>query len=452
MHALLVGVNGRYSHTNLALRYLRNEIRAAGHDAGILEFEITDRRQDMLEAIVLAGPQVLLLSVYVWNAAIVKALLPDIRSLLPDTALILGGPEVTYSARQWLHARPEIDLIVAGPAEEAVRRLAGADFAIPAERVLAVPNRPFAEIAFPYLEEDFAALDHRYIYYESSRGCPCSCSYCVSGRDDQRPQFRPLELALSELDRIVSAGRRLAAPPIVKFVDRTFNADPARACAIWRHLAQLEAEVTFHCEVHPAFLTEEHFEVFAAAPPGRLQFEIGVQSIHPRTLQGVQRAGAWSRSRPLVKRLIELGTVAVHLDLIVGLPYEGLAEIGASINDVIALKPDRFDIGFLKSLPGTTIRAQTEQNGQIAMQEAPYQVLANRWLSLGEIARLRRVQQLVDAVWNANRLESELDTLADRHGGYFNAFTALLNRAEAAGYNLATRRRHKVEAFVRGAA
>ncbi len=466
MQVLLLGINGRYSHSNLALRYLRNEVEAEGHNARLLEFEITSKREDILQAIVgvserngvsaepalLAGepapPDVVLISVYVWNALLVRALLPDIRSLLPEARLILGGPEVSYSVDEWLRRHPEISCVVPGAGEQAVRELARRGFGTESRRVYSVPNRPFGEIPFPYRENELAAMSYRYIYYESSRGCPCACSYCVSGREDQAPEFRSLDQTVRELELILAAERRLPSPPIVKFVDRTFNADPERARAIWSFLCTVDSNATFHFEVHPAFLQDEDFAVLAEAPTGRFQFEIGVQSVHRRTLREIRRAGDWARSRPAVARVLELGTVAVHLDLIVGLPHDGPKEIAESIDDVLALKPRRFEIGFLKSLPGTGVRASAAQAGLVVMKDPPYHVLSSAWLGIGDIARLRDIEQLVDAVWNANRFEQQLDALAARRGGYYAALLFLRERANRIGYNLATRQRHKVEAFV----
>lgn len=447
MNVLLLGINGRYSHTNLALRYLRNEVRAEGHAARIVEFDISTRRQDILEAITLDGPDVVLISVYVWNSLLVRTLLPDIRALLPECRLILGGPEVSYSAAEWLASHPEIDLIVVGHAEEALRQVASAGFGCQTA-VIAVPNRPFQDVPFPYLEEDFAVLAHRYVYYESSRGCPCSCSYCVSGRDDQTLDFRSVETAIEELQRIIAQESRWREPPIIKLVDRTFNARPDRAREIWRYLIATDTRATFHFEIHPAFLTEADMRVLETAPPGRFQFEIGVQSVHGPTLAAIGRPRRWQRFGPAIERLIKLGTIAVHLDLIVGLPHEDLQTMARSIDAIMALKPTRFDLGFLKSLPGTAIRAQAELNGQIAMHHPPYQVMANRWLSVADFARLRRIEQFIDGVWNACHLETEIDALARRYGGYFAALDALQRYAVRSGYNPATRRCHKVKAFL----
>ena len=476
MVAALVGLNARYTHTNLALLYLRNEIVAAGHSATILEFDTATRRQDIIEAVVLSRPDAILLSVYVWNTVLVGQLLPDLRALLPGSLLILGGPEVSYNAAEWTHAHPEVDYIVSGAGEEAIRLLAEAGFPRPGDadaqgvsddapqspRILSVANRAFSTIRFPYSDDDLGKLSHRYVYYESSRGCPCHCAYCVSGRDDQRVQAKSVAATIDELQRFIDYEPRWAAPPIVKFVDRTFNASPRRARDIWRFLLDAPTGATYHFEIHPAFLTDPDFELLALAPPGRFQFEVGVQSVHDTTLHAVGRDSAstrtvadanrstagWERIRPAIERLIAIGSIEIHLDLIVGLPGEDVALVGASIDQVLALKPDRFDIGFLKSLPGTAIAADAVANGQIAMRVAPYQVLANRWLSVADFALLRRVEQLVDSIWNANHLGDELDAIAARFGGYFSGLCALSAHAERTDYNLSTRRPHKVAAFV----
>ena len=469
MVVALLGLNARFTHTNLALLYLRNEISTAGHAVTLLEFDTATRRQDIIEAIVFVRPDAILLSVYVWNSVLVGQLLPDLRALLPDSALILGGPEVSYNAAEWLEAHPEVDYVVSGPGEEAIRLLAEAGFPRPghsdapdapddapqSSRILAVANRAFSTIRFPYSEDDLSRLSHRYVYYESSRGCPCHCAYCVSGRDDQRVQAKSVDATVGELRRFIDYEPRWAAPPIVKFVDRTFNASPRRAREIWRFLLDAPTGATYHFEIHPAFLTDADFELLAEAPLGRFQFEVGVQSVHDSTLHAVGRSAApaaeWQRIGPAIARLIAIGSIEIHLDLIVGLPGENVAAIGASIDKVLALRPERFDIGFLKSLPGTAIAADAAANGQIAMRVAPYQVLANRWLSVSDFGLLRRVEQLVDQIWNANRLGDELDAISARYGGYFNGLCALSAYAERAGYNLSTRRTHKVAAFVEAA-
>ncbi|TVQ98131.1 MAG: DUF4080 domain-containing protein [Spirochaetaceae bacterium] len=446
-NVLLLSINARFSHANLALHYLRNELRAEGLEPIMLECEINQRRQEILQRISAHAPHVILISVYVWNALLVSLLLPDLRALLPGVRLVIGGPEVSWTAEEWLEHHPGIDVVISGPGEAAVRLLARNGFESPS-RVLSAANPPFSEIPFPYTDEDFPRLHHRYVYYESSRGCPCSCSYCISGRADQRPDYRSAEQTIAELGIIIEQTRNFPAPPIVKLVDRTFNAQPARAREIWAFLAEADTDATFHCEIHPAFLQSEDLALLATAPPGRFQFEIGVQSVHADTLRAIGRSNQWGRSRPRVQELIALGNVTVHLDLIVGLPHDDVDSLTEAVDDLLRLKPHRIDLGTLKSLPGTAIRENAAHHGQIAMRHPPYQVLANNWLTPADFARFARIGELIDAIWNTSRLEQELDAAAFRHGGYGAALFALERHAADTGYHVATRQRQKVEAFL----
>ncbi|MCA1753994.1 MAG: DUF4080 domain-containing protein [Spirochaeta sp.] len=483
---LLAALNARYTHTNLALLYMRNSIETAnaGHKVQLCECMVTDRRTDILELITGVGatptpalveapapapelataPDVLVLSAYIWNSNLIRQLLPDLRALLPNLVIVIGGPEVSYNAEWWLQHFPEINVLISGAGEAAMQHLAASNFTLPnGGRLLHLPNLPFAEIPFPYRQADLARLNRRYIYYESSRGCPCSCSYCISGRADQHAEFRPTEQVKQELAQIISYEQSYDGPPIIKFVDRTFNARPERAREIWAYIIELKTRAMFHCEVHPAFLQEADFEVLSQAPPGRLQFEIGVQSVVDHTLRVIGRtpgspasspgatlpgANAWDRMREMVARVLALNAIEVHLDMIVGLPGEDLQQVARTFNEVLSLRPHRFDIGFLKSLPGTRIQEEAQANRQVHMREAPYQVLSNAWLAPAEFALLRKVEQLVESVWNMNQLEDELRQGEQRYGTLFAFFTELTRHAQQTGYDIRTRRRDKVVAFV----
>jgi radical SAM superfamily enzyme YgiQ (UPF0313 family) len=448
MRVALAGINARYTHANLALFYLRNEILSSGHEARILEFHISQPRLEMLEGICLESPDAILLSVYIWNVALVRSLLPDIHALCPRSLLVLGGPEAGYSPEAWLAEFPFISHIVAGAGEEAVRILAESGFSLPGQRILRRKNRPFRDIGFPYRDGDFPLLANRYVYYESSRGCPFRCSYCLSSREDQALESKDAQTALEELRRILAYEKNWPSPPIVKFVDRTFNAQPERARSIWAALAEAESRATFHFEIHPALLAEDDFRLLESVPPGRFQFEIGVQSVNEAALRAVNRGMDWACAKKAIARLLEPGNIHVHLDAIFGLPGEGMAECGATVDQIMSLKPHQVQLGFLKCLPGTALRDQADAFGLTHMAEAPYQILSNSWLSFQDLRLLRDIDKLVDSVWNANRLEGELDALAGREGGYFRAFSCLARAAGREGYNPSTRQEGKVREFL----
>ncbi len=447
MKALLVGVNARYTHSCLALLYLRNEIEACGHEALIAEFHIAQPRLDIIQDICLKAPDVLLVSTYVWNAELVKSLLIDIHRLLPGTPVILGGPEAGYGPESWLEEFPFLECIVRGPGEAAIRFLAERGFRSDGRKILSMPAPPFDGIAFPYRESDLDRLSHRYVYYESTRGCPFSCSYCLSSREDQGLDMKSADTAIRELSRIIAHEPRWPAPPIVKFVDRSFNADPGRARSIWRFLVEAPTSATYHFEIHPGLLEDEDFRLLERAKKGRFQFEIGVQSVNAESLRAVNRSIDWDRAKPLVERLIRMGNIHIHLDMIAGLPGEGLEECGRSLDELLALKPGHLQLGFLKSLPGTALAEEGPSLGRIAMSRPPYQVLATDTLSVADFRSLKRVEALLDSLWNANRLETELDKLAEKCRGYFNALMRLSAFAEEVGFDLTTRNADKTRKF-----
>lgn len=485
---LLAAVNARFTHSSLALRYLRQavedgwaEARAAGRPevaggergvppgaagaaagggpaCGILlrEYQINQPRMRILEDIVLARPAILLLSVSVWSSALAKTLLPDLRALLPGCRIILGGPEVSYQAEAWLAELPAIDLVVSGPGEGALRLLAANGFDLgatrakqpeafsgPGAKVMTLPPPDFSQIPFPWRAEDFACLENRYLYHETSRGCPFACAYCLSARADQALQLKPARQACAELDRLL-----IHRPMLVKLVDRTFNADPARAREVWRHLAAADnGHTRFHFEIHPALLEEDDFAVLGGVRPGLFQFEVGVQSVNPKALAAISRPVDWPAARQAIARLVALGTVPVHLDLIAGLPGEGMDEIGRSFDEVLALRPGHFQLGFLKALPGTPIRARAAELGLIHQQEAPYEILANPWLAPEELAELRVIEELLESTWNAGTGQDRLESGAV-HGGSFAFFRYLAAQARRMGYDVRTRQPSKVIAFL----
>jgi radical SAM superfamily enzyme YgiQ (UPF0313 family) len=468
---VLAALNARFTHSSLAIRYLRQAIEdglvergrmAAGEMAEdwrpeLREYQINQPRLQILENLVAARPSALLLSVSIWSSALVRALLPDLRSLLPDCFIVLGGPEVSYRAAEWLEECPAVDLVVRGAGEGAVQLLGACGFEAaaararepgafsgPGSKVLSLPPPPFSTVPFPYRDDDWAGLANRYVYFETSRGCPFACAYCLSSRTDQALDMKPADQACAELDRLLE--RR---PMLVKLVDRSFNADPERARAIWRHLvARDNGETRFHFEIHPALLEEADFQALAAARPGLFQFEVGVQSVNPKPLAAIGRQVDWTAARQAIARLVDLGTVPVHLDLIIGLPGEGMAEIGRSFDEVLALAPGHFQLGFLKALPGTPIWDMSAAMGLVHQREAPYEILANRWLAPADLAELRLVEELLEATWNAAVGRERLATGAAACGGAFAFFRTAAAAARRTGYDVRTRQAAKVNAFL----
>ena len=465
MIILIAAINARFTHSSLAIRYLRQAIedgwqkqgpdQSDDHQIRLREFQINQPRMQILELMVLNKPDVLLLSVSIWSSLLVQTLLADIRALLPACRIILGGPEVSWQAEAWVARFPAIDLIVQGAGEGAICFLAEHNFDLdalrtrfsgPEKRLLAMVPPEFSTQAYPWRDEDFAELANRYVYHETSRGCPFACAYCLSAREDQPLQMKSAEIACYELGRLLEQ-----RPMLVKLVDRTFNADPSRARQIWQFLINHDNGFSlFHFEIHPALLEEPDFSLLTKVREGLFQFEIGVQSVNPKALAAINRQVDWPSARSAIARIIAIGTVRIHLDLIIGLPNEGMAEIGWSFDEILALKPQHFQLGFLKVLPGSPIEKQVASLALIHQASAPYEILSSRWLSPRDLSQIRVIDALLEASWNAGIGQDRLEQGARMSGGAWNFFGKLAKRVADTGYDVRTRQASKVLEFLDG--
>ncbi len=415
---LLVGLNARYHHTNLALRYLKRYCRGCPVEILLAEYTVNSDAEQILGDILKYRPSVAAFSVYIWNAEQVRLILKGIRMRSPETVLVLGGPEVSYNAEKWLSDIPSPDFLITGAGEAGFRALLERDF-LGEGPIINLKNPPFREIPFPYSEEDLSGLDHRYLYYESSRGCPFRCSYCVSSRSDQFLEFRDTETVLRELDFLL--GFR---PGLIKFVDRTFNVRGGRSREIWEYLMETYARsgTVFHFEIHPAFLDDRDFQLLARCPGGLFQFELGIQSTHEQTLQAVGRKQDWEEVRDRMERLQGMKNIHLHADLIAGLPFEGLQELEKSFNRVYALGCDHLQLGILKLLPGTNIREETERFGILYRESSPYGVRATAWLDEESLILVERAARLVEVLHNAHKMDVTLKELIHLSGSPFMLF------------------------------
>ena len=418
---LLTAINARYTHSCLALYCLKSVLGGIDATAMVREFSINLNADEITAGIAAEKADVIALSVYIWNSGLVRKLLPVLNKRCGAALLVLGGPEVSYNPASWVQDFPFIDHIVTGHGEEGFRTLALNDFRSN-DRIITVPNPPFSEMPIPYTDEDLAGLRNRYIYYESGRGCPFQCAYCLSSRSDQKLELKSFDAVRSELDFILRTG-----PALVKFVDRTFNADRPRARTIWRYLLDRYSggPTAFHFEIHPRYLGDEDFDLLSACPRGLFQFEIGVQTTNPAARSAVRRGGDWGRERSALGRLIALGTVRSHLDLIAGLPFDDMETVARSFNEAYGLGPDHLQLGFLKLLPGTEMADTAAEHGMSYSSSAPYQVMENRWLSGNELRLLDSIAFLTDRLYNTGRFRTTLAHLVLRRESPFELFRDL---------------------------
>lgn len=421
MKVLLTTLNSKYVHSNLALKYLYLAAKDVCDSLEIREFTINNSRDYVFTELVTADCDAVCFSCYIWNIEKILELAADLKKARPQVRILLGGPEVSYDAEQVLREHPFVDFVLAGEGEKTFpqwcRALAGrASFDRTAGlvywdngRIAVNPGMQPADleqIPFPY--EAFPCEEDRVIYYESSRGCPFGCSYCISSLD-KRIRSLPAERVKADLACFLD--KRVKQ---VKLLDRTFNWDKARTLELFRYLIDQDNGVTnFHFEICADLLDEETFAVLGGARKGLFQFEIGIQSTNPDTLAAVRRSGDVGNVLASVSRLVELGNSHIHVDLIAGLPYEDYRIFRKSFNDVYALGADNLQLGFLKLLKGTDIRADADRYGYTYMSKAPYQIISNQFLTAGEVCRLKQIETVLD--------------LYDNRGGFSNTLSAAIS-------------------------
>lgn len=439
MRILLTGINAKYIHSNLAIYSLKAAAGPYASQVELAEFTINHRVEEILREIYSRQPEVLLFSCYIWNIEYVKELTAECRKVLPQVPIWLGGPEVSYCAEEALQEHRELTGILTGEGEESFRKLI--ECYVNQKDLSAVPGAVFWEtdqegkalrirkiparqpldmdlIPFPY--GDLKDMEHRIIYYESSRGCPFSCSYCLSSIE-KKVRLRSLNLVKEELSFFLK--ERVSQ---VKFVDRTFNCSRSHSLAIWRYLLENDNGVTnFHFEIAADLLGEEELELMEKMRPGLIQLEIGVQSTNPRTLQAICRTTAMERLRENVGRIHAMGNIHQHLDLIAGLPYEGYESFRRSFDQVFAMKPEQLQLGFLKVLRGSLMHREAERYGIVYRDKPPYEVLYSRWLSFGEILQLKAIEEMVEIYYNSLQFRKTLEKLIPYFSSPFDFFEEL---------------------------
>ncbi len=425
---LLVAINSRYTHSNPAVFCIKNYLQKYGVKTDLLEFNINGQVLDMLAAITARQPDLVGFSCYIWNINQVASLTKMLKKVLPQCKILWGGPQMNGIAERWLERYWEIDYIIEGEGENSWLRLLTLEeetalaevpnlwYRLPQGGAVSNPKGNFidlSELPFYYTDEDLTNLQNRIIYYESSRGCPFGCKFCLSAKEPVR--YRQLSLVKEDLLKLSQCGCKK-----IKFIDRTFNSNQKRAVEILRYLLSIYREgICFHLELEPLCLTEELVDVLLTAPAGYFQAEIGVQSLFKPALKAVGRRELAPNAVDLISRLIRAENIHIHLDLIGGLPYETLAEFKNSFDKLYAVKPHYLQLGFLKILPGTPLAALAEEYGLAYVDEPPYQVLRTPWLSYDDMQELAAAEYAVDNYYNEQFFEVTLTEAVDlwQNGG-----------------------------------
>ena len=417
MNVVLSTLNSKFIHSSLALRYLKAYGEAHGQAYDIVEYTINMPVLHILSDITEHDIDVLGFACYIWNIEMTLHVVDMVKAVRPDIKIVLGGPEVSFTADELLERCPNIDYIVQGEGEEAFHDLVtalqlgndGLDPVIPGVRgrrdgsilgsLEAVEVSDLSSIPFPYTEEDMEDLEHKIIYYESSRGCPFSCQYCLSGNKNT-VRFFPQERTLEELQWFIDHGVKQ-----VKFVDRTFNCAPHHHRPLMEFMRDSDTDMNFHLEMEPELMTEWETNILCETPPGRIQIEVGVQSTHKKTLDAINRYNDWPYIQKSIRPIIQAGRTHVHMDLIVGLPHEDFKRFGQSFNDLFSLQPHALQIGFLKLLKGSGVRRMREYK-YVADPLAPYEVLSTHVLPYDNVRFLKYFEDVFERFYNSERFRT----------------------------------------------
>ena len=417
MNVVLSTLNSKFIHSSLALRYLKAYGEAHGQAYDIVEYTINMPVLHILSDITEHDIDVLGFACYIWNIEMTLHVVDMVKAVRPDIKIVLGGPEVSFTADELLERCPNIDYIVQGEGEEAFHALVtalhlgndGLDPVIPGVRgrrdgsilgsLEAVEVSDLSSIPFPYTEEDMEDLEHKIIYYESSRGCPFSCQYCLSGNKNT-VRFFPQKRTLEELQWFIDHGVKQ-----VKFVDRTFNCAPHHHRPLMEFMRDSDTDMNFHLEMEPELMTEWETNILCETPPGRIQIEVGVQSTHKKTLDAINRYNDWPYIQKSIRPIIQAGRTHVHMDLIVGLPHEDFNRFGQSFNDLFSLQPHALQIGFLKLLKGSGVRRMREYK-YVADPLAPYEVLSTHVLPYDDVRFLKYFEDVFERFYNSERFRT----------------------------------------------
>ena len=435
MKILLVACNAKYIHSNLAVYDLQAYASDYADHIVLKEYTINQQKDDIMRDIYLEHPDVVCVSCYIWNLSFVKELMADLIKILPGAAFGAGVPEVSYDAEKFLTENSEFKGVMVGEGEETFKELAGyyveknpqnlKDMTgicyRDGDQIIHNGWRQIMDLSsIPFIYKDLSEFKNRIIYYESSRGCPFSCSYCLSSID-KKLRFRDTETVKKELQFFIDN-----KVPQVKFVDRTFNCKHDHAMAIWKYINEHDNGVTnFHFEISADLLREEELQEMSTMRPGLIQLEIGVQSTNPDTIKAIHRTMDFEKLKGIVDRIHSFGNIHQHLDLIAGLPYEDYDSFRHSFNDVYALKPQQLQLGFLKVLKGSHMMEMCREYGIVYKTQEPYEVLSTKWLDYDHVLKLKTVENMVEVYYNSGQFQNTLEYLENFFQDAFSIYERL---------------------------
>ncbi len=453
MKILLVAINAKYIHSNLAVYCLRayaekNMPQDVNVQIELAEYTINQNRDEVLKDIYRRQAEMICFSCYIWNLDYVESMIRDVKKVMKDVIIWAGGPEVSYDSRETLGRLPELTGVMKGEGEKTFAKLCkvygkrsetselsleqidGITFRCPDGTICERPWRvPMDLSEVPFVYHDMKKFENKIIYYETSRGCPFSCSYCLSSID-KRLRFRSLDLVFNELQFFLDH-----KVPQVKFVDRTFNCKHDHAMAIWKYIREHDNGITnFHFEVAADLLNDEEIRLIRQMRPGLIQLEIGVQSTNTDTIREIRRTMRLEEVREHVARIKEKGNIHQHLDLIAGLPYEDIKSFRKSFDDVYSMRPDQLQLGFLKVLKGSYMQEMQQEYELRYKDEPPYEVLSTKWLPYSDVIELKGIEEMVEIYYNSGQFTHVVEALVKNYASAYQMYQDLWQYYEEHDY------------------
>ena len=445
MKTVIVALNSKYIHSALAPWYLKANCTPDCGEVKVMEFSINEMTDSILSEIYEENCDIAAFSCYIWNIGEVLKIADNLKKVLPKVKIVLGGPEVSFSSYEMMKNNSFIDYILSGEGEEAFRNLLRS-FSDPSVTLSSIKSLTYRDgqnivcgneyaliedlntVKSPYSEDMFKSIGNKIVYYESSRGCPFNCSYCLSSTF-KGVRYLDLERVKSDILMFIKNGIKM-----VKFVDRTFNCNPDRAKQIFAFIIENAGKTCFHFEAAADLFDEEMLSILAKAPEGLIQFEIGVQTTNNKTIEAINRKTRLEKVFDNVQKINDLKNIHIHLDLIVGLPYEDYQSFKKSFNDVYGLAPQQLQVGFLKLLKGSLIRKEWDKHGYKFRDYPPYEVLSSDYLSYGEISKLKNIEDMVERFFNSGRFEKTLNHLIKAFSSPFDFYEKLSEYFKERGY------------------
>ena len=453
MKILLVAINAKYIHSNLAVYCLKayaekNMPQDVNVQIELAEYTINQNRDEILKDIYRRQAEMICFSCYIWNLDYVESMIRDVKKVMKDVIIWAGGPEVSYDSRETLGRLPELTGVMKGEGEKTFAKLCevygkrseiselsleqidGITFRCPDGTICERPWRvPMDLSEVPFVYHDMKKFENKIIYYETSRGCPFSCSYCLSSID-KRLRFRSLDLVFNELQFFLDH-----KVPQVKFVDRTFNCKHDHAMAIWKYIQEQDNGITnFHFEVAADLLNDEEIRLIRQMRPGLIQLEIGVQSTNTDTIREIRRTMRLEEVREHVARIKEKGNIHQHLDLIAGLPYEDIKSFRKSFDDVYSMRPDQLQLGFLKVLKGSYMQEMQQEYELRYKDEPPYEVLSTKWLPYSDVIELKGIEEMVEIYYNSGQFTHVVEALVKNYASAYQMYQDLWQYYEEHDY------------------